>query len=263
MKKKMAVKNSNKQRKFSFEFGRATKSGLRLLIALGIFSVVGFVFYQAGSIYKEMWPVKHVAIESKLRFVDKEELSRSVFDFIDEGMWAIDLAKLQHQLREFDWIKNVEIRKVWPDQLVLVIEEHNPQVRFGKNILTQSGTKVLIAKEQVWMTKLPFVEMHNQDEMTAEELKRIWAGYKKYKRQFELVNLDARFLKVDEINNWILEFANELTVNLGRKNHEARVERLVGVYSEIKDKSQIERIDLRYSNGFAVVKKEVDRDLNG
>jgi len=263
MAKKMAVKKSNKQRSFNFELPRAGKAVIRSslgLIAIGALVLIGI---QGHAFYQSMWPVKKISIQNEVQYIDKSELSALVSEQIEEGMWAIDLESLQKELKDVSWVKNIEIRKVWPDQLILIVEEHQPVVKFGSEILTNSGTKISIVKEQDWMKTLPVVEINKVNQRTAEELKSIWSEYRLIKRQFELVELNLELLKIDEINNWNLYFEDGLTINLGRKHHKSRVERLVSVFDEIESKKLINQIDLRYDNGFAVELKEEVKDLNG
>ena len=263
MAKKMAVKKNDKQRSLNFEMPRAGKAVIRSFIGLVALGVLIFIGMQGHSLYKTMWPVKKIAIQNEVQFIDKSELSTLISEQVEEGMWAIDLELLQQKLKNVNWVKNIEIRKVWPDQLILIVEEHQPAVRFGSEILTHSGTKVSIVKEQEWMKTLPVVEMNKANEKSAQDLKSVWSEYRLIKRQFELVQLNLDLLKIDEINNWNLYFESGLTVNLGRKHHKDRVERLVSVFDEIESKNLINQIDLRYSNGFAVELKEEVKDLNG
>ena len=263
MAKKMAIKKEPKQRKLNFSSFRAGKAIFRIGFLSLVFAVAIFSIKGLHSVYATMWPVKKIAIQNEVKYVDKHQLRAEVESYIDEGMWAIDLSALQARIKKIDWIKNVEIRKVWPDQLILVIEENQPLVNFGKEILTQSGSKIVIGETREWMNLLPKVELHDGLDASAQELRDIWDDYRAIRRSFELINLKLSHLEIDEINNWLLLFDDGLNINLGRKQQKERVERLISVFGEINNKQLISRIDLRYNNGFAIENKIQDEDLNG
>ena len=65
-------------------------------------------------------------------------------------------------------------------------------------------------------------------------------------------------LRVDSRGALDVELINGLQIKLGRGDTERKIERLIAIYRQqiMPRREQIQRLDLRYSNGFAVAWKE-------
>ena len=87
-----------------------------------------------------------------------------------------------------------------------------------------------------------------------------WALARFYQLEARFDRVDERLvaLQVDSRGALTAELINGLQIKLGRGDIEHRIERLVGIYREqiLPRREQIERLDLRYSNGFAVAWKK-------
>jgi cell division protein FtsQ len=68
----------------------------------------------------------------------------------------------------------------------------------------------------------------------------------------------VRALHIDSRGALDVELINGLKIKLGRQDVERRIDRLVSIYEQqiLPRREQIQRLDLRYSNGFAVSWKQ-------
>ncbi|TQV89836.1 cell division protein FtsQ/DivIB [Aliikangiella coralliicola] len=259
-KKKMAIKNKSKIKQFRFNFDgvQKAKSVGRILFAAASVVCIVFLGNKIVGVYEGVWPVREVVLENEPRYFQKNALIEFVRQQPVQGMLAIDLSEIQRQAKRLDWIKNIEVRKVWPDKLIFTVEEHQPVAMFDNQVLTQQGGMIKNDTRSSWSVELPQISLQHKDEEQAEKANdekfymAVWREYKQVKRQFELLNLETDLLQVDQLKNWQLSFTNGLQINLGRKEREERVARLLQVYGEIKDKQKIKKIDLRYLNGLAI-----------
>nr|WP_246722611.1 FtsQ-type POTRA domain-containing protein [Aliikangiella sp. G2MR2-5] len=255
----MAIKKQ--QRKFSFEFPRASKAVFRSTGLLAFFALIFATFYYSSRWYQTAWPIDKVAFQHQPVYLDKKDILKLIDNQSPRGMWAIDIEELQDLVVELPWVRSVEIRKIWPDQLSLNIIEHQPVARFDSLVLTQSNTLINVNENIQKFKGLPEIKVAEREELSTAIYADIWQEYKQLRLNFELIELELYTLHVDTINNWKLTFTNGLEINLGRKDHLSRVERLVNVYSSVKPKNKLARIDLRYNNGFAVEwKKEAEQE---
>ena len=236
----MAIKKQPKQRKLNFEFARAGKASFRLVLVAGLFVSSVWVAVKGIDWYAAVWPVKQVSLENDSRYFSQQELIQFLNQNQIKGMWAIDLDELQQSVKQIDWVKNVEIRKIWPDHLSFYIEEHQPVARFGEYVLTQAGTKIAQGQKAQILAFLPKIELEDADQTSAQSYSKIWQEYKTIRRQFELLDLKLSKLEVDQINNWLLHFESGIGINLGRKEHLERVDKLVQVYNSIEKQSGVE-----------------------
>jgi len=255
-KSKMAVRTPAKQTRFGFvgisligeRLGRLFRLGgvLTLLALMGILLQLGY------SSWQQTWPVKNILLEGNYHYLNKQELVALVNDKSSGGMLSIDLQKLQADAKLLDWIDRVEIRKVWPDTLLFLVQEHQPVVRIDELILTQKGTLIEKNKPHAGLSELPHITTSQHATIGEQNYPQIWQEFKQIRRKLELLELNVERLEIDQLRNWRLLANSGVLVNLGRKERLSRVDKLVLVYSDIADKTAIESIDLRYHNGLAV-----------
>jgi cell division protein FtsQ len=86
--------------------------------------------------------------------------------------------------------------------------------------------------------------------MEAEVTRR----YRDLHRRLLRVGMAVAALSVDERGAWRLELTNGVSVQLGRYDVDARIDRFVSVVTVLiaSRPSEISYVDMRYSNGFAV-----------
>ncbi len=259
----MAVKVESKQKKLNLKLPAVMRFKPNKIVLVLFLAAIGVAGFQLNSLYQNIWPVKKISLQHELKYLNKDALTQMITAKTNKGMWAIDINAIQNDIQKIDWVKSVSIRKVWPDQLVLNIKEHQPVVKFNQQILTNAGTKVQIEKEQPWMKNLVKVSLIDNTHRKVDYLQKTWSEYKAIRRQLEILNLQVNHLTIDEINNWQLEMTNGLSINLGRKQHKSRVDLLVQVFSEIENPDKLEKVDLRYNNGFAVAWKLEEQERKG
>lgn len=225
----------------------------RLLIMLsGIFGIV-YLSSVGTQVWHTVWPVKQVVLSNQTEYVKQQDLVKFIQQQSIKGMLAIDLQKLQEEAKKINWVKSVEVRKVWPDKLIFSIEESIPLVRFNDFVLTQQGHFIKPEKKDLKLDFLARVKyVDDSKNMSEHEATFIWKEFKTMKRKLEVVKLELENLNIDQSKNWHLMLANGVELNLGRQQRLERVERLIEVYSLIENKQQISKIDLRYHNGLAV-----------
>ena len=262
MAKKMAVKkNNSKQKSFEFKVPRLSKAIARILTVMVLFVGAGLIVFKGTETYKQIWPVKQVLVQNETRYLRENDLAQFVMAQETKGMLAIDIDKLQADATMIDWIKSVEVRKVWPEQLLFTVIEHQPVAVVDGYILTRQGTKIKKDDRQELFSGLPDISVASSEVVTNQEYMKVWIEFKKIKRQLELLSLELASLKVDEVKNWHLNFSSGLQMNLGRKDRPERVARLVKVFATISNTENIKSIDLRYHNGVSVEWLDQDNKL--
>jgi len=255
-KSKMAVRTAADKKRFGFTWMSAFTDRLGKFFRFGsvltLLVLLSFLVQLGYSSWQQVWPVKNITLEGNYRYLNKQDLVALVQTQKTNGMLSIDLQLLQVDAKSLDWVDQVEIRKVWPDTLVFLVQEHQPVVRFNESLLTQKGTLIKTKKLQAGLNELPHVNTSHDLTITNEDYRRVWREFKQIRRKLELLELNIERLEIDQSRNWRLSANSGMRVNLGRKERLSRVDKLVFAYSVIADKSAIESIDLRYHNGLAV-----------
>ena len=132
-----------------------------------------------------------------------------------------------------------------------MIKEKKPVARWDDEHLLSDSAKVYLADTGSF-SYLPIVYAANHQP--------VWVLQQFYRLEARFNSVDERLvaLHVDSRGALDVELINGLQIKLGRGNIEHKIERLVSIYQQqiLPRREQIQRLDLRYSNGFAVAWKK-------
>ncbi len=177
--------------------------------------------------------------------------------YIGQGFFSLDIHKLQQSLHSNSWTELVSVRRIWPDKLKVVIKEKKPVARWDEQHLLSDSAKVYRADTRNF-GHLPVVYAANH------EPSWVLTQYYRLESRFVDVNEHLIALQVDRRGAFHVDLINGLQVKLGRDNIDHKINRLVSIYSDqiLPRREQIKRLDLRYSNGFAVAWKQEALQVN-
>jgi cell division protein FtsQ len=132
-----------------------------------------------------------------------------------------------------------------------MIKEKKPVARWDEQHLLSDSASVYLADTGAF-SHLPIVHAANHPPA--------WVLQQFYRLQTRFNSVDERLmaLQVDSRGALDVELINGLKIKLGRKDIDHKIDRLVSIYMQqiLPRREQIQRLDLRYSNGFAVAWKK-------
>lgn len=161
------------------------------------------------------------------------------------NFFTLDLAQTRAGFEKLPWVRNVNVRRHWPDRLEVTLEEHAPLGRWGNAALVNTYGELFAA---AYDGQLPvFIG-------PPDSAKEIAIQYRYFQRILGAIGQVPVQVQVSARGAWQVRLANGITLAVGRENVEARLDRFVAVYA--RTVGRLERrltyIDLRYPNGFAV-----------
>ena len=197
-------------------------------------------------------PIRAVELVGRFEHLDRADIEAELRPFIGQGFFSLDIHDIRRRLHSRSWTASVSVRRIWPDRARVTLVERRPVAR--------------------WDADRPRPEGHDlhADPSGFDHLPRIYAAggrstmalerFRHLRSRFAEVGETLVGLSVDNRGATDIELAGGLEVKLGRELIEHKVARLVRIYrDEIQPRrAGIARLDLRYSNGFAVAwKREV------
>lgn len=158
--------------------------------------------------------------------------------------FTVDLDQASATFAKLPWVRTAQVRRVWPDRLVVTLEEHVPLARWNGEALVNQQGEVFDAKTDA---PLPaFVGPAG----TSAEIARRHAAFREM-----LVGVGRRPVEVrlSVRRAWQIELDDGRILELGRQDLLPRLARYVAAYRTIvAHVPPGARIDLRYENGFAI-----------
>ncbi len=77
-------------------------------------------------------PIREVSVMNELREVRRGDIEDSLADYLHGGFFSADLEKLRLSLEQLPWVRHAEVRRQWPADIEIRIEEHVPVAYWGQ-----------------------------------------------------------------------------------------------------------------------------------
>ena len=218
----------------------------RLITALVILGALISSAYVAVQWEPRLLPVRVVVIDGEMRGLSRDSLQRTIAEHITGGILSQDLDALRKEVEGLPWIRRASVRRVWPDRLVFSVQEHEAVARWGDTGLVTAGGVVFRPRDGHLPAGL--VRLDAADATAHEVVERF---HRWHPRLAELGLIVDRVVR-DDRGHWGLDLLGGTELLLGTQDLDARFERLLAAYPQVEAIGLPSRIDLRYSNGFAV-----------
>jgi cell division protein FtsQ len=192
-----------------------------------------------------LFPLQSVRLSVAPQRVEAKQVLQIVRTEVHGNLFTVDIERLKKSLEKLPWVRNVSIRREFPNILAVGLEEHRVLARWNNAALVnQQGEVFFAVSEQV----LP--GFAGQDGTTAE----ITQQYTQFSQQLAALELHVTQIALSPRHAWQLRLSNGMVLELGREDMQQRLARFVEVYpyslAAMQDK--VKYVDLRYRNGFAV-----------
>lgn len=196
-------------------------------------------------VHLPVFPLREVKVNGELRHVTREQVQFIVTRALKGNFFTLDLNKTRRTFEKLPWVRNVNVRRRWPDRLEVTLEEHQVLARWGNTALVnKQGELFQAASDQ----QLPVFTG------PADGVQEVARQYLVFKQQLEPTSRQPVLVSLTPRRAWRIKLDDGLVVELGRESAEARLEKFAKVYDRTVGRLNraINYVDLRYPNGFAV-----------
>jgi cell division protein FtsQ len=213
------------------------------LVALPVVAVVN------GWIGADRWPLRTLRLQGELKRVDAQRVRAAVLPFARQGFFAVRLDDAQAAVARLPWVERAEVHKRWPDVLEVRIAEHRPFALWGKDRLLSEHGRIFPRGNLVPPSGLP--QLQGPDARVAD----VVALYNESRALFAPNNLKVRTLALDARGSWSLALSDGSQVVVGSSEARLRLQRFARLLPQLlaQKRQPLQRADLRYTNGFALV----------
>ncbi|MGN6479552.1 cell division protein FtsQ/DivIB [Luteibacter sp.] len=218
-----------------------------IAITLVALPVVGVMqgWFAAGR-----WPVTQLKVEAEFAHVSAEQIRSAAIPHLGKGFFATDLESVRAAIGSLPWVESVEVRKRWPDTLLVRIYERQPFARWNEDKLISRTGQVFDAPGADQMGDLP--RLSGPDSRLAE----VVSFYAQVRKAFEgRVGMSVTGVSLTQRGSWsvIMDSGAEIVIG-DREQADRRLARFLDVYPQLiaGHRGGFAYADLRYTNGFAI-----------
>ena len=155
---------------------------------------------------------------------------------------------------------HAEVRRVWPDQIDVRLEEQLPIARWGDEALLNNQGQAFAPRELAHYEHLP--QLYGPKRAQQQVMQQ----YQVLSQMLRPMGFSVARLELRERGSWFLSTAQGIELLLGRDHLVEKVRRFSAIYDKALKAQQtnIARIDLRYANGYALrLRGAAKRDRRG
>lgn len=245
-------------------FARRRKSNRRVRPAVprrpfplrGLILVIAFMGGMSGLSWgavrladPAIMPVKYVRVSGDLRHLTPDAIRDRVRAALKGNFLTADTNGVRRSVAALAWVKDVSVARAWPDTLNVAVVERRALGRWaGGGLISDAGHLFNPPAAAASGAALPLLEGPDEDAAT------VVRNYHAAAAALASLHLEVRHMAVDGRHAWRMDLANGIAVVLGRDDFARRLAQLARVYPRVlaPHADRIERVDMRYSNGFAV-----------
>lgn len=226
-----------------------------MLFASVLAACVGLAMWWVSQ--RPVFTLRAVEVEPRpgdaLRHVSDAVLRATVVKGVRGNFFATPLAEVRAVFETVPWVRKASVRRVFPDGLMVEIEEHRPLALWGDGRLVNTFGELFSANLGEAEEAGPLPHFSGPPGTEVQVARR----FAELRQAVAPLGSEPVALALSDRHAWTLKLADGTTLLLGREQGmpiDKRLARWVETYPQVMAElnRRAEVIDLRYPNGFAI-----------
>ena len=216
-----------------------------IVLTMLITSLAGFGIYRLQD--PQTLPIRHVRVKGQFQHLSTGALQERADKVVRGGFFNVNVETIQSVLLEEPWIREVSVKRVWPDRITVTIREQTAVARWNGSALLNEDARVFTPEKETFPADIPsFKGPEGAHTQMLEFYRRLRTALPEEFRIAEVT--------LSERRAWHVGFLDGPHVYLGRTDIANRLNRFVEyVPGNLENMfNNIRSVDMRYTNGFAV-----------
>lgn len=204
--------------------------------------------------------IRTLTIQGDLHRNNLPTVRANVVPRVEGGFFTVDLRKTREVFESVPWVRRATVRRVWPNELRVTIEEHVPAAYWhhedrDDQLVNSHGEVFEANRGDVEDEPLP--TLHAPAHATAEQARQMLAMLRRLNPLLEPLDSPIDTLRLNDRGSWSVKLDDDAVIELGRGDIEevlSRVQRFVKTLPQLRRQypAPLAYADLRYPQGYAV-----------
>lgn len=238
------------QRASSLTFSLGTVLKPLLIVPILLFGYVVYHNWQNWLEKLDSTPIQAYALTNRTQFTTNADIRETLARLPNlKGYFGQNIQEIEQVLRQIPWVKDVVVRKMYPDRLGIGLVEYRPVAVWNElNFLSDQGIVFSLPKGRFEAKGLPILSGPDSEAKKALEA---WA---KITQDLKVRNLELKSLALDNRGAWEITLSNDVVLKLGRGDWLPKIDRFILLFPQIEvpQGKRLDYVDLRYEHGAAV-----------
>ena len=197
-----------------------------------------------------------VRLEGDLQRNSVTTVRANAMPHLSGTFFTMDLARARAAFEQVPWVRRATVRRVWPNRLVVTLEEHQPVALWSGD---ENSDKMVNSHGEVFEANVGDVEDESLPEFAGPEgtSSQVLAMYQRLAPIVAPLDTEITALRLSRRGSWRVELDDGAAIELGRGTADdvaERTARFVRTVPQVlqKFKAPLESADLRHAEGYAV-----------
>jgi cell division protein FtsQ len=193
-------------------------------------------------------PVRVISMDGSFQRVSPGQIEKAIAPFAHAGFMSADLDSIQNAVETLPWVEHARIQRRWPNSLHVTVIEQTAAARWGESGLLNTRGELFVRSATHVPAELP--HLSGPDGTESQVAQR----YLSVQGRMLEAGMRIAALRLDERGAWEMDLDSGVTVRLGRREVEERIDRFIHTASQVISHrlTEVTYVDMRYSNGFAI-----------
>lgn len=200
-------------------------------------------------------PVKTLVVREHLDHIQRADIEQAVQGYLGGNFLSLNLDTVRRAIEGLPWVRRADVRRIWPTQLEVSIEEHIPVARWG-----EGGNELVNSHGEVFAALLPEADavalplLHGPIGTSPEVLQR----FGETRQHLAKISLGLVQMRLSSRLAWQLQLQDGMVIELGRERQRLNFNTLLARFIEVYPTLIANRtgrpqvVDLRYPTGFVL-----------
>lgn len=202
-----------------------------------------FYFFQA-----RLFPIRHIVIYSQLSDKAQTALQKQLVGVVHGGFFNVNMKVVQSILTAYPGIATAEIKRIWPDQLVINLSNQSALAMWNGMTFINSYGEPVVLQKGVDAKTLP--QLHGPDDQQLQVLDY----YQQSSDLLASLGLAINAVRLADSGVLSLRLSNGTLLELGDRFVLQRLQQFVSIYPNLMLGHKVSPyyVDMRYKNGMSV-----------
>ena len=225
-----------------------------IVFALALVALAGAVLGWAAR--RPQFQFTDVRLEGDLQRNSVTTVRANAMPHLAGNFFTMDLARTRAAFEQVPWVRHAVVRRVWPDKLVVSLEEHQPVALWQGD---ESSDKMVNSHGEVFEANVGDVEDDSLPQFGGPDgtSPEVLAMYRRLQPLFATIDAEVNALHLSGRGSWKVDLDDGASIELGRGTEDEvveRTQRFVRTVPQVLHKfnAPLESADLRHAEGYAV-----------
>jgi cell division protein FtsQ len=233
-------------------------------VAALVFALAGVVLVAAGGSWLARRPAfafGEIELAGDLQRNSVTTVRANALPHLRGNFFTMDLAQARAAFEQVPWVRRAIVRRVWPDRLVVTLEEHQPVALWSGE---ENSDQMVNTHGEVFEANVGDVEDDSLPEFSGPEgsSAQVLEMYRHLGPVFRQLDAEVTAISLSGRGSWRVELDTGASIELGRGTEDEvseRTQRFVRTLPEVMRRfhAPLESADLRHAEGYAVKLKGV------